>query len=48
MAIIIPVAQKLQTFVKITPASEKIKHSKNITRIVFVGLAEESLILNAM
>jgi len=48
MTITIPVAQKLLTFVKTTPANEKIKHSKNITKIVFTGLAAENLILNAM
>lgn len=48
IAIIMPVAQELLTFVKITPARENIKHNKNITKIVFMGLAEESLILNAM
>ena len=47
-AMIIPVAQKLLAFVKTTPAREKIKHNKNMTKIVFMGLVEESLILNAM
>jgi len=48
IVIIIPVAQKLLTLVKTTPAREKIKHNKNMTKIVFIGLAEESLILNAI
>jgi len=47
IAIRIPIAQKLVTFVKLTPAKEKIKHNKNITKMVFVG-DEENLILNAI
>ena len=41
-------AKILLTFVKITPAKEKIKHNKNMNKIVFKGLVAESLILKAM
>lgn len=43
-----PAAQKLVNFIKITPAREKIKHNKNMSKIVFMGEEEKILILNAI